>query len=639
MRKKPSKAREVSSLLKRPRESLLALYVASAAAVPGVVLFTTPGGKALAVSALAWCGARFWYEGRRRKDYHRVLKASMALARYSLIITGVDGRIIFANACFTKATGLSEEAVIDADLEQLASSRYSPEEISLFWEALTQKGTWEGELWCRRKNKCPVLAGIKVESIKGRGGTPLGYAVAAYAPASNPGGLAWHSDRHDALTGLPNRQYLHEMLSARLPEFHADHGRSMCLDMATIDIDGFQMVNSGLGTKAGDDLLMAVGQRLRQSSKVDFLGRLGSDEFLVACKNEPDGHAGWVASLRDCLSAPFEVLETTVSLSVSIGSCQAPCDNIENSDGSVLLQHMEMALARAKLSGGNTDRRYLAHLDAVDVSSLRLVQLLRMAIDAGKGLYMHYQGQHDSVTGELIGLEALLRWEHGEDGLVSPADFIPLAERNGLMEDLGKWVIDEAARQISAWQKAGLSTPTVWINVSAIQFYQSSFEKALIHAVELHGIPPAALGLELTESLLIDDRANGIVKRLGSLRERGFAIAIDDFGTGHSSLGYLRDFPLDKLKLDRVFIQSLPADLTNAVIVKSVLEMADHLALEVVAEGVENAEQVKFLSGLGCRVIQGFYFSRPAPPGEWTRLMEASGSPQKVIDHDTVQGS
>lgn len=599
----------------RRKESVSPFYSLHALGLPAVIWFPQVELRAIAAGAMAWGGVALWRELTRCHLDGQVLESSMALAGYSHVTTTLGGQIASTNEYFTEMTGYSEDEVRGSKADMLMAPRYDAEFIDGFWALLYKQSSWEGELWCRCKDGQEFPARVCVSLIRDSAGEARGYLFVGsdLGEDKRREHELWHSDRHDVLTGLPNRQRVHDLLEYHLPRFYASPNRRARLDMAIVDIDGFQMVNNGLGVEAGDRLLKALAARLRQSAQIDLLGRLGGDEFLVATQSWRESHDGWVACIRGIFTSPFTVYGQEVSLSVSMGTCQAPADGERTDNGSLLLQRMEMALDRAKLSGGNTDRRYSSYLDAINPDSLQLVQLLRQAIHHRNGLTLHYQTQHNSQDGALVGIEALLRWEQKDRGMISPADFIPLAERHGMMEDLGRWVINEAARQIRAWRDQGIEVPTVWVNVSAIQIYQGGLEAALDAAMNEHGIEPAAIGLEMTESLLLDDRAGCIVERLQAFQDRGFLLAIDDFGTGHSSLGYLREFPLNKVKLDRIFIASLPDDMTNAAIVRSVLEIASGLGLDVVAEGVETEMQLAYLRQQGCDAIQGFYFSRPVP--------------------------
>ncbi|WP_156085508.1 putative bifunctional diguanylate cyclase/phosphodiesterase, partial [Billgrantia saliphila] len=317
-------------------------------------------------------------------------------------------------------------------------------------------------------------------------------------------------------------------------------------------------------------------------------------------------------------------------LGLSIGSCRAPEDG---QDSGVLFQRLESALYSAKRHGRNVSQRFRPALDVQNSPHMTLVYGLRDALANGDQLELHYQTQHRISDGAVVGMEALLRWRHPEHGMVSPGDFIPLAERHGLMGPLGNWVIDEALAQMSRWRELGMPTLPVWINISAIQMFQGELESALSAGLARHSIAPVQLGLELTESVLLDERAGDIVPRLEALRARGHRIAIDDFGMGYSSLSYLKNLPLDKLKLDRAFIRSLPDDAADAAIVSAVLAMARGLGLDVVAEGVETQGQLDFLQQAGCRLVQGFLYARPGPAevieAQWQA--QVSGQPGLVM--------
>ncbi|EWH01597.1 diguanylate cyclase [Halomonas sp. BC04] len=429
----------------------------------------------------------------------------------------------------------------------------------------------------------------------------------------------------DPLTGLPNRRRLHDLMTSRLRHLRA--GES--LDMAIIDIDGFKSVNDSLGVDQGDRLLARFGQRLAGHVAGGVVGRLGGDEFLVIRTTTFDDHDKWVAGLREHLGEPFEMDHRSLRLGLSIGSCRAPEDG---NDSGVLFQRLESALYSAKRHGRNVSQRFRPALDVQDTPQMALVYSLRDALANGGQLELHYQSQHRTRDGLVVGLEALLRWRHPEHGIVSPGDFIPLAERHGLMGMLGNWVIDEALGQMARWREMGMPTLPVWINISAIQMFQGELESALSSGLARHGIAAAQLGLELTESVLLDERAGDIVPRLEALRDRGHRIAIDDFGTGYSSLSYLKRLPLDKIKLDRAFIRSLPDDPADAAIVSAVLAMAHGLSLDVIAEGVETQGQLDFLRDAGCRLVQGYFFARPMAVGaleeHWQSLAGQSSTAQ-----------
>ena len=308
------------------------------------------------------------------------------------------------------------------------------------------------------------------------------------------------------------------------------------------------------------------------------------------------------------LGEPFEIERHSLRLGVTIGSCRAPEDG---RDAGVLFQRLESALYTAKRNGRNHCQRFRPALDVQDSPQLGLVSELRHALATGGQLELHYQPQYRLDDDSMAGLEALLRWRHPRDGMISPGDFIPLAERHGLMAALGNFVIDQALAQLAHWRGQGMPEVPVWINISAMQLFQGDLEAALATGLARHGLPAGRLGLELTESVLLDERAGDVAPRLEALRARGHPVAIDDFGTGYSSLGYLKHLPLDKLKLDRAFVRALPDDRADAAIVVAVLAMARGLGLEVVAEGVETPAQADFLRAAGCELVQGYLYARP----------------------------
>ncbi|MCP1367069.1 bifunctional diguanylate cyclase/phosphodiesterase, partial [Halomonas sp. BBD48] len=366
--------------------------------------------------------------------------------------------------------------------------------------------------------------------------------------------------------------------------------------------------NDGLGVDNGDRLLARFGQRLAAFVAGGVVGRLGGDEFMVIRTTTFDDHEKWIASLREHLSEPFELNGNSLRLGLTIGSCRAPEDG---GDSGVLFQRLESALYSAKRHGRNHDRRFRPSLEVAGDRQLALVNELRRALAQGGQLELFYQTQHRLVDGALVGMEALLRWRHPEQGMISPADFIPLAERHGLMTALGNWVIERAVAQQASWRASGMPRVPIWVNISALQLIQGDLESRLAAALAQHKVPASMLGLELTESVLLDERAGDISPRLEALRHQGHQIAIDDFGTGYSSMAYLKRLPVDKLKLDRAFIQALPDDRADAAIVVAVLAMARGLHLDVVAEGVETQAQCDFLIEHGCPLTQGFLFARP----------------------------
>ncbi|RCV87047.1 putative bifunctional diguanylate cyclase/phosphodiesterase [Billgrantia montanilacus] len=583
---------------------------AALAALPACIWLPGAGLRLVAVTVVAAGLAHAWRQLRRERKNADLMQQALMLSEEGVQITDAENRILAVNPAFTRITGFTEEEVRGVNAANLVASRHDSSFFKRFWQTLESKGRWEGEIWNRRKQGEEYPEWLRIKAVVDRRGR-ISHYVGTFTDISVHKAREQDLRRigfEDPLTGLPNRRRLHDLMTSRLRHLRA--GES--LDMAMIDIDGFKSVNDSLGVDQGDRLLARFGQRLAGHVAGGVVGRLGGDEFLVIRTTTFDDHDKWIAGLREHLGEPFEIDHRSLRLGLSIGSCRAPEDG---NDSGVLFQRLESALYSAKRHGRNVSQRFRPALDVQDTPQMALVYSLRDALASGGQLELYYQSQHRTSDGLVVGLEALLRWRHPEHGLVSPGDFIPLAERHGLMGMLGNWVIDEALGQMARWREMGMPKLPVWINISAIQMFQGELESALSSGLARHGIAAGQLGLELTESVLLDERAGDIVPRLEALRVRGHRIAIDDFGTGYSSLGYLKRLPLDKIKLDRAFIRSLPDDPADAAIVSAVLAMARGLSLDVIAEGVETQGQLDFLRDAGCRLVQGFYFARPMAVG------------------------
>ncbi len=547
------------------------------------------------------------HEHRRRTLCEEALK----LSEDGVVISDAANRIVAVNPAFTQITGYEVDEVRGQDASVLASGRHDKAFYERYWQTLRTTGHWEGEVWNQRKHGDQYPEWLRMQAYTDEQGRVSHY-VGLFTDISRHKAREQDLRRigfEDPLTGLPNRRRLHELMTSRLRHLRAGEG----LDMALIDIDGFKSVNDGMGVDCGDRVLARFGQRLARYVAGGVVGRLGGDEFMVIRTTTFDDHQAWITDLRSHMSEPFEVEGHSLRLGLTIGSCRAPEDG---NDSGVLFQRMESALYSAKRYGRNHDQRFRPSLDMVGSRQLALVNDLRTALATGHQLELHYQTQHRLDDGALTGIEALLRWRHPEHGMISPGDFIPLAERHGLMVPLGNWVVDHAIAQLSNWHQAGLFEVPLWINISAMQLIQGDMESRLAAALSQHRVPAWQLGLELTESVLLDDRAGDIYPRMEALRKMGHQIAIDDFGTGYSSLSYLKRLPVDKLKLDREFVRQLPDDKEDAAITGAVLTMARGLGLEVIAEGVETEAQRGFLLEQGCPQVQGFLFSRPVPANE-----------------------
>ena len=419
---------------------------------------------------------------------------------------------------------------------------------------------------------------------------------------------------HDALTGLPNRTLLNRKVVTLL-EKAAEAGRSLAV--AFVDLDNFKLVNDSLGHAAGDELLKVVAQRISaQVRSSGVVSRIGGDEFIVVLEENQDPFHERLKAILEGISEPLTIDGVKIRVTCSIG---VACSRKHGDTASELFANADMALYRVKESGRNGIQLFTPAMGEEARSKLSRIEELRRAVERDE-FVLHYQPQKDIRSGQVIGVEALVRWQHPVEGLLLPGTFIPLAEETGLVVPIGDMVLREACRQARAWQEKGLPTLRIAVNVSARQFLENSLIDQVASALRAAELDPQWLELELTESLIMRD-VEGAIERMHELKELGVSFAIDDFGTGYSSLSTLRRFPLSRLKIDRSFIADIPEKAGDMAITSAIVSLGKTLELEVVAEGVETEEQVRFLEGAGCEMFQGYLFARPLPASEVETLI------------------
>ncbi|MBJ7308900.1 EAL domain-containing protein [Rugamonas sp. CCM 8940] len=424
--------------------------------------------------------------------------------------------------------------------------------------------------------------------------------------------------RYDGLTGLPNRSLFYQTLSEAIELAQDKEWRIVVLFIA---LDRFKNINDSLGPGQGDELLRQFSNRLVQCVRLrDTVGRLGGDEFaLILTMTRDQQDAVYVANeVREALRAPFDLHGHAAALTASIGIAMYPDDA---TDPETLVRNADTAMGRAKLAGRDGYRFFTAGMNVQVLARLDLEMALRRAID-GDELVLYYQPKVNLNTGRISGAEALLRWQRPGFGMVFPAEFVPVLEETGLIVRVGAWIIDTACRQIAAWIGSPVGPVHVAVNVSSRQFVEGDLEREVRQALEQHQVPPELLELELTETALMSNAERTIVV-LANLKALGIKVAIDDFGTGYSSLAYLQRFPIDKLKIDIAFVRDITTNPNDAAIALAIISMAHSLKLRVIAEGVETRPQLEYLRRNRCDEIQGYYFSRPLPPGEMGQLVEA----------------
>ena len=421
----------------------------------------------------------------------------------------------------------------------------------------------------------------------------------------------------DSVTGLANRNLLHERLEHAVVQ---SRRRGRGAGVLYVNLDRFKLVNDTHGHHVGDDLLRHVGRRLQDCvRRDDTVSRLGSDEYAVVIADlaRADDAALVAQKLLDALAAPFELGGRETFITASIGVATFPNDG---ESAEALLKCADIAVGRAKESARNTFCFYTAELNARAASKLQLNSDLRRALERGEFL-LHYQPKVRLASGQMIGMEALLRWQHAQRGMVAPLEFIPALEESGQIVPVGDWVIAQACRQLAEWLRAGLQPAPVAVNLSARQFRRRDLDRVIKDMLAEHGVAPGMLELEITESSLMDDPKDAI-RQLHALREAGLRISVDDFGTGYSSLSYLTRLPVSTLKIDRAFVNAAIREPSSAAIVRMVIDMALRLRFDVVAEGIESEEHVAFLREHGCEQGQGYHFGRPIPAAEMARRLK-----------------
>jgi diguanylate cyclase (GGDEF)-like protein/PAS domain S-box-containing protein len=528
-------------------------------------------------------------------------------------ITDPTPRIVWVNPAFSAITGYAAEEAVGQNPSILRSAHHGVAFYRNLWEALTRDGYWQGEIWNRRKNGEAYLEWLTINRISDEAGNALRY-VSVFHDITESRRKDEHIEHlafHDALTGLANRSLLQDRLNHAVERAQREGGR---LAVMFIDLDRFKAVNDGLGHNVGDQLLQEVAQRLSSRLRtMDTVARMGGDEFVVLMEDlhDPSDCAQRAEDLLQAIAEPMEIAGHRLQVGASIGVAFYPEDCVDSVE---LMKRADAAMYAAKAAGRNTYRFFQSAMLEQTTHRLNLEMALREAATAGQ-LLLHYQPKVNLASGKLEGVEALVRWNHPQRGMVSPGEFISVAEESGLIGVIGGWVIDEVCRQLADWRARGLPPMRVAFNVSAKQLGDGNLAERILAATRAVDIAPALLEVELTESVVMANPEH-VAQLFARLRRIGVTIAIDDFGTGYSSLAYLRRLPIDVLKIDRTFVAAAEREDEDAQIVITILALANALKLTAVAEGVETAAQRDLLKYLGCDLAQGYFFSRPLPAPE-----------------------
>ncbi|WP_341744518.1 putative bifunctional diguanylate cyclase/phosphodiesterase [Azonexus hydrophilus] len=528
----------------------------------------------------------------------------------AIMITDHNNRILTVNAAFTMLTGYAQDEVVGQDPRILSAGRTSREDYKRMWAAIKEKSFWQGEIWDRRKDGGVYPKWLSVSVIRDDQGD-IRYHVAHFTDVSTERATEakiHYMAHHDMLTGLNNRFSLKDRLEHALAVARRESARVALL---FIDLDRFKVINDTLGHHVGDELLIHVSRRLRQCVREsDLVARLGGDEFVVMLSGIE--HSSSVAMVAEKLvmrvAEPYPVGAHTLYTTPSIGIAIYPMDG---EDGETLMRNADAAMYHAKSAGRNNFQFFDAKMNEAAVERLGIEHALRLALGRDE-FRLHFQPIINLRTGKVSCVEALIRWQHPERGLLAPGMFIGVAEETGLIQPIGDWVIWAACRQLAAFREAGLTGVKMAINISAIQMRNSDLSVLARGVIEAYSLPPGDLVFEITESVAME-HPDETVRVLDLLRDMGVSLALDDFGTGYSSLSYLRMFALDKLKLDRSFVEEIGQDVDGQVICDATIGLAHNLGLTLVAEGVETEAQLDYLRARGCDLVQGYLFSKPLP--------------------------
>ena len=566
-------------------------------------------------------------------SYLKAMEAELLLAANifeegdeAIMVASPDRIIIKVNKAFSKITGYSADEAVGQKTSLLKSGKQDAAFYLQLWNTLKITHYWQGELWNKRKNGEIYPQWMSIfEQCNIRHEIEHYIAVFSDITDRKTAETRIHFMAHyDALTGLANRVQLHEHINEAI-EQSLDKNNSFALMM--LDLDNFKVINDSLGHSIGDELLKEVARRLLECTRIeDTVARLGGDEFVILLldlghhKTETADNAAQVAekvlhSLAQPITLDNHHLHITTSIGIAI--------NTDADNASLLIKYADNALYSAKGLGRNNYQFYSMEMNATANFRLMVENELRHALEHSQ-LELYYQPQVDIKTNRISSAEALLRWHHPKKGIISPASFIPIAEKTGLIVLVGTWVIKAACLQIAEWNNLQLTNPIDYlaVNVSARQFIQQNFVELVINTINETGINANQLEIELTEGVLIYD-VDDTLKKLQTLKELGVRIAVDDFGTGYSSLSYLKRFPLNVLKIDKSFIDTVTTDSSDSVIVQTIIMLAKGLEISVIAEGVETEQQLDFLRLRECDAFQGYFCSPPVPNAAFLALLDS----------------
>ena len=569
--------------------------------------------------------ARDMSQQRRAEREMRMAATVFEHSTAAIMVTDPAGYIVQINDSFSRLTGYSAEEVLDQLPRLLTADRQEANQLKHVLDSLRKSGSWEGEILQKRKNGELYPSWVGITAVHDEEGDLVSF-VCFFSDISERKASERRIHRlayYDALTHLPNRTLFQDRLHTAL--LQAERHQQWVVLMF-LDLDRFKPINDSLGHAAGDRMLKEVAERLSHCvSDDDTVARMGGDEFTLLLPGQRDREKALKQAIQvaeqilSSLARPFTLEGREFFVTASIGVALSPQDGAELSQ---LMKNADTAMYHAKEMGKNNFQFYQAEMNARALERLELESDLRRAIEQEE-FVLHYQPQFTGDGRRLTGAEALLRWQHPKRGLIPPAEFVPVLEELGLVAQVGDWLLEQACLQLRAWHRDKVRVPKISVNLSARQFADGQLGERIAGILEDTGIAPACLELELTESILMSDVSQAM-QILQGLKRLGLAIAVDDFGTGYSSLNYLKQFPIDVLKIDRSFVDGLPHGEQDAQIARAIIAMAHSLNLMVIAEGVESHEQLEFLREHGCDEVQGFLFGRPVPADQFAALFASN---------------
>ncbi|NRF94443.1 EAL domain-containing protein [Paenibacillus frigoriresistens] len=531
-------------------------------------------------------------------------------ASEGIMITDTKGTILSVNPAFSETTGFTEAEALGRTPRMLNSGVQDAEFYIQMWASIHEKGSWQGEVWNKRKNGEIYPEWLTINTVRNENGKISNY-VGVFTDITerklSEENLKYLA-HYDVLTGLPNRFLFHDRLSHAIAQANRQgHWAALMF----IDLDHFKLINDTLGHAVGDQLLQNASKRLESCVRTsDTVSRLGGDEFTVILPHIDETEDALLVAQKilEELALPFLIAEQELFITASIGISIYP---FNGADSETLIKQADSAMYRAKEQSNNY-QLYTSNMNATFYRKMKLENGLRKAMEKDQ-LRIVYQPQMDIRTGQINGIEALLRWQHPEMGMVSPNEFIQIVEENGQIVEIGEWVLRKVCEQNKAWQSAGYPPLKCAINLSPRQFKNKNLIETVKQILKETELDPSYLCFEITENISIH-QIESVLTVLHDFKEIGLELAIDDFGKGHSALSYLKKYPIDTLKIDKCFVQGIEMDRGNASIAKAMIDMAHGLGLRVIAEGVETEDQLAFLKDLHCDSIQGYWLSRPLPP-------------------------